>query len=270
VSLRTVVRVAGAVFRESARDRVLYTLAGFAVLLITASLLLGQLTAGQELKIVKDLGLAAMSLFGVFIAVFIGIGLVSREVDRRTVHALLAKPVRRSELVVGKYAGLLLTLIVNLAVMAVVFYAVLAVLAWGEPMEARRAWEAPAADPHLLVAMFLIFVELALVTALALFFSTFASPVVAAAFTVALFVAGHLSADLQRLDDAGVSPAAAAVASGLYHVLPDFALFDVKAAVVHGTPVPPSRVTLAVGYAALYAGGLLFGSVLIFSRRDFR
>jgi ABC-type transport system involved in multi-copper enzyme maturation permease subunit len=270
VSLRTVVRVAGAVFRESARDRVLYNLAAFAVLLIAASLLLGQLTAGQELKIVKDLGLAAMSLFGVFIAVFIGIGLVSREVDRRTVHALLAKPVRRSELVLGKYAGLLLTLFVNLAVMAVVFYGVLAVLAWGEPMEARRAWEAPAADPRLLMAMFLIFIELALVTALALFFSTFASPVLAAAFTVALFVAGHLSADLQRMDAAGVSPAAAAVASGLYHVLPDFALFDVKAAVVHGTPVPPSRVTLAVGYAALYAAGLLLGSVLIFSRRDFR
>jgi ABC-type transport system involved in multi-copper enzyme maturation permease subunit len=258
------------VFRESARDRVLYSVVAFAGLLIAASLLLGQLTAGQELKIVKDLGLAAMSLFGVFIAVFIGIGLVSKEVERRTVHALLAKPVRRSELVVAKYAGLLLALIVNLAVMAVVFYAVLALLSWGEPIEARRAWEAPAVDPRLLVAMFLIFLELTLVTALALFFSTFASPMLAAAFTVALFVTGHFSSDLQRLDAAGVAPAAAAAASGLSHVLPDFALFDVKAAVVHGTPVPPSRVTLALGYAALYAGALLLGSVLIFSRRDFR
>jgi Cu-processing system permease protein len=270
VSVGTLARVAGTVFRESVRDRVLYNLVAFAVLLIGASLLLGQLTAGQELKIVKDLGLAAMSLFGLFIAVFIGIGLVSKEVDRRTVHALLAKPVRRSELVVGKYAGLLLTLIVNLAIMAAVLYAVLALWSWGEPIEARRAWEAPATDPRLLIAMFLVFVELALVTALALFFSTFTSPVLAAAFTMALFVAGHFSADLQRVDAAGVSPMSAAVANGLYHVLPDFALFDAKAAVVHGRPVPADRVALAAGYAALYAGGLLLCSVLIFSRRDFK
>jgi hypothetical protein len=83
VSVRTVARVAAAVFRESVRDRVLYNVVGFAVLLIGAALLLGQLTAGQELKIVKDLGLAAMSLSGLFISVFIGIGLVSKEVDRR-------------------------------------------------------------------------------------------------------------------------------------------------------------------------------------------
>ena len=270
MSVYTVARVAGAMFRESVRDRVLYNLVAFAVLLIASSLLLGQLTAGQELKIVKDLGLAAMSLFGLFIAVFIGIGLVSKEVDRRTVHALLAKPVRRSELVVGKYAGLLLTLLVNLGVMAAVFYAVLALLSWREPIEARRAWEAPAADPRLLVAMLLIFAELTLVTAFALFFSTFTSPLLAAAFTVALFVAGHFSADLQRGDITVQSPVAAAVANGLYHVLPDFALFDVKAAVVHGVPIPASRAALAVGYAGLYGGGLLACAVLIFSRRDFR
>jgi Cu-processing system permease protein len=269
VSVGTVARVAGAVFRESVRDRVLYNLVAYAVLLVGASLLLGQLTAGQELKIVKDVGLAALSLFGLFIAVFIGIGLVSKEIQGRTVHALLAKPVRRSELVVGKYAGLLLTLLVNLALLAVVFYAVLAFLSWGEPIEARRAWGAPAADPRLLVAILLIFVELALVTALALFFSTFTSPLLAAAFTIALFVAGHFSADLQRVDAAAVSPMAAAVASGLYHVLPDFALFDVKAAVVHGTPVPASRVAVAAGYATLYSGALVLCGVLIFSRRDF-
>jgi Cu-processing system permease protein len=270
VSVRTVARVAGAVFRESVRDRVLYNLVAFALLLIGASILLAQLTAGQELKIVKDLGLAAMSLFGLFIAVFIGIGLVSKEVDRRTVHALLAKPVRRAELVVGKYAGLLLTVLVNLAVMAAVFYAVLALLSWGEPLEARRAWETAATDPRLLLAIFLIFVELALVTAMALFFSTFASPLLAAAFTLALFVAGHFSADLQRVDVGVDSSVTAAIASALYHVLPDFGLFDVKAAVVHGMPVPASRVALAAGYAALYAGGLLLCAVLIFSRRDFR
>src|SRR3954469_8608303 len=118
----TVGRVALAMFRETVRDRVLYALVAFAVLVIGASLLISQLTAGQDVKIIKDLGLAAMSLFGAFIAIFIGIGLVAKEVEKKSVYSLLAKPVRRSELVIGKYAGLALTLAINLAVMTLVWY----------------------------------------------------------------------------------------------------------------------------------------------------
>src|SRR5687767_5282628 len=109
--------IALSVFRESVRDKVLYNLVFFAVMLMAVSYLLGQLTAGQDIKIIKDLGLAAMSLFGLFIAVFIGIGLVSKEVERRSIYALLAKPIRRQELVAGKYLGLVLTLLVNIAIM---------------------------------------------------------------------------------------------------------------------------------------------------------
>ena len=270
MSGRIIGLVAGAVFRESVRDRVLYNLVAFALLLIGASLLLAQLTAGQDVKIVKDLGLSAMSLFGLFIALFIGIGLVSKEVERRTIDSLLAKPVRRSELVAGKYAGLVLTVLVNLAAMGAMVYVVLAWLSWGQPAEVRRSWGAPATDPRLLVAMFLVFVQLTLVIAIALFFSTFASPLLAAAFTAALFIAGHFTADLQHLESVVKSPAVALMSRGLYHVLPDFALFDVNAAVVHGQPVAPNRVALAVGYAILYSGGLLGLAVLIFSRRDFK
>src|SRR5215218_8790416 len=111
--MRAVRVVAVNVFRESVRDRVPYNLVLFAMLLIASSYLLGQLTAGQDIKIIKDLGLAATSIFGLFIAVFIGIGLVSKEVERRSVYSLLAKPIRRSQLVVGKYAGLTLTLVAN-------------------------------------------------------------------------------------------------------------------------------------------------------------
>ena len=141
MSAGTVLRVAAAVFRESVRDRVLYNLVGFAILIIGASYLIGQLTAGQDVKIIKDLGLAAMSIFGLFISIFIGIGLVSKEVERRSVYSLLAKPVRRSELVVGKYAGLVLTVLVNLAIMAVVLYLVLAYMDWMENPEAKKAWD---------------------------------------------------------------------------------------------------------------------------------
>ena len=127
------------VFRESVRDKVLYNLVLFAVLLIGASYLIGQLTAGQDVKIIKDLGLAATSVFGLFIAVFIGIGLVSKEVERRSIYCLLAKPIRRYQLVLGKYCGLTLTLAVNVAVMAAALYAVLAYMRWGVPPDGRRS-----------------------------------------------------------------------------------------------------------------------------------
>src|SRR3954469_2704437 len=127
--MRSTMLVARQVFKDSVRDKVLYSVVAFAILLMATSYLIGQLTAGQDVKIIKDLGLAAMSIFGVFIAIFIGIGLVSKEVERRSIYSLIAKPVRRSELVVGKFAGLALTIAINLAIMAAVWYAVLAVMA---------------------------------------------------------------------------------------------------------------------------------------------
>jgi len=270
VSPRAIAHVAGAVFRESVRDRVLYNLVGFALLLMGASVLVGQLSAGQDVKVVKDLGLASMSLFGLFIAVFIGIGLVWKEVDRKTIYSLLAKPVGRVDVIAGKYAGLVLTVLVNLCVMAAVLYLVLAVVVWRQPAAAARAWEAPALDPRLLVAVFLIFLELSLVVAIALFFSTFASPLLSATFTVGLFVAGHFTVDLQQLDAVVASPALGVLGGGLYHLLPDFAVFDVNAAVVHGVAVPGARVALTAAYAVLYTISLLMLSILVFARRDFR
>src|SRR6476659_8207142 len=120
--VRAVRVVAVNVFRESVRDRVPYNLVLFALLLIASSYLLGQLTAGQDVKIIKDLGLSATSLFGLFIAIFIGIGLVSKEVERRSIYALLSKPISRPQFVLGKYAGLVLTLAVNVAVMSIALY----------------------------------------------------------------------------------------------------------------------------------------------------
>jgi ABC-type transport system involved in multi-copper enzyme maturation permease subunit len=262
--------VAIAVFRESVRDRVFYNLLFFAVLLVGASILIGQLTAGQDVKIIKDLGLSATSLFGLFIAIFVGISLVSKEVDRRSVYPLFAKPIRRSEFVVGKYAGLLLTLLANTIVMTVAIYLVLFFLSRGVPDGVRKAWDAPALDPALLKAIVLIYVDIALVTAIALFFSTYSSPMLSAVFTLGIYVAGQFNTDLKRFDQIVSSPVAAAIGKGLYYVLPDFARFDVKLAVVHGIPVSGTYVLLATAYAALYIAALLFGATLLFSRRDFK
>src|SRR5437016_12466544 len=124
--MRVIRSIALNVFKESERDKVLYNLVFFAVMLIAVSYLIGQLAAGHDVKIIKDLGLAAMSVFGLFIAVFIGIGLVSKEVERRSIYSLLAKPVQRYHIVAGKYLGLILTLVVNVAIMTVALYVVLA------------------------------------------------------------------------------------------------------------------------------------------------
>ena len=133
-----------------------------------------------------------MSVFGLFIAVFIGIGLVSKEVERRSVYSLLPKPIHRYQLILGKYAGLALTLVVNVVIMTLAFYAVLVYTAWGIDPTMQSAWDAPALDPALLKAIGLILVELLLVTAIALFFSTFSTPILSAALTFGLFIVGPL------------------------------------------------------------------------------
>jgi ABC-type transport system involved in multi-copper enzyme maturation permease subunit len=268
--MRVTAAIAVNVFRESVRDKVLYNLVLFAVVLTAASYLIGQLTAGQDVKIIKDLGLSATSIFGLFIAVFIGIGLVSKEVERRSIYALLAKPIHRYQLVIGKYCGLMLTLAVNVAVMAAAIYVVLAYMVWSVPASVQSAWDAPALDPALLKAVTLIFVELMLVTAVALCFSTFSTPMLSAAFTFGLYIVGHFSGDLRNFQQVVDSPAAARLARGLYWVLPNLAQFDVKADVVHGAHVPLGYMAIAVAYAAVYVGALLAIAVLVFSRRDFK
>jgi ABC-type transport system involved in multi-copper enzyme maturation permease subunit len=269
--MRAIVLVALHVFRDSVRDKVLYCVVAFAVLLMAASYLIGQLTAGQDVKIIKDLGLAAMSLFGLFIAIFIGIGLIAREIDRRSVYAVLAKPVRRSEFIVGKYLGLVGTLLVNLSVMAAAYYLVLAYMGWALPGSAQAIADAPATDPRLLLGVVMIACELALLTAVALFWSTFSSSaLLSAALTVGFYIAGQFGADLKNLDQAVASPVAASVGRGLYYILPNFAAFDIKAQVVHGVPIEPGFLLLNFGYAVAYITLLLIGSVIVFSRRDLK
>jgi ABC-type transport system involved in multi-copper enzyme maturation permease subunit len=257
-------------FRESVRDRVLYVLVLFAILLIGTSVLIGQLTAGQDIKIIKDLGLAAISLIGLLVAVFIGVGLVWKEVERRSIYSVLPKPIRRVEFILGKYCGLAGTLLVVVAVMTATYYLVLGVLGSTFPDTARAAWPAPATDPGLLTAILLIFVELMLVTAIALFFSTFSSPFLSMVLTVAVWVIGTLSADLRNADAFLDSGLAIIFLRGLYYVLPNFAAFDVKLQVVHGLDVPWTYVVTTALYGVLYTAFVLTGAALIFQRREFR
>jgi ABC-type transport system involved in multi-copper enzyme maturation permease subunit len=268
--MRVVLCIALNVFKESVRDKVLYNLVFFAVFLIAVSYLLGQLTAGQDIKIIKDLGLAAISIFGLFIAVFIGIGLVSKEVERRSIYNLLSKPVHRYQVIVGKYIGLVLTLTVNIAIMAAALFALLYYMSWDIPLRAQAAWDTTALDPRLLKAVILILVELMVVTAIAVCFSTFSTPILSAAFTFGIVIAGHFSADLRNFNQVVDSPVAAAVARGMYWLLPNLGQFDVKTEVVHAVPVPLGYMVVTAAYGALYIATLLAVSILVFSRKDFK
>lgn len=268
--MRTIAIVAGAAFKESVRDRVPYTMVVFAVLMIAASYLISELTAGQDLKIIKDLGLAAMSVFGLAIAVFIGIGLVSKEVERKSVFGLLTKPVTRAQFILGKYVGLLTTLAVNLSVMTIAYYVVLFYMDVTATATMRAGWAAPALDPRQMAAIALIMGELALVTAVALFFSTFSSPLLSAMLTLGLWVAGHFNADLRQFEQVVDQPAVAWVARALYYVLPNLAPFNVRAEVVYGVPVAASHVGFTLLYAAIYIAALLVAAIAIFRRRDFK
>jgi len=258
------------VFKESVRDKVLYNLVFFAVLLIAVSFLLGQLTAGQDMKIIKDLGLAAMSWFGLFIAVFIGIGLVSKEVERKSIYSLLSKPIRREELVIGKYLGLVLTLLVNISIMTLAYYLVLGGMAWMAGGWHLPIWEAPAMDPRLLKAIVMILLQLMMVTAIALLFSTFSTPLLSAALTFGLYIVGHFNADLKTFETIVDSKPLIYLAKTLYYLLPNFAALDIKAQVVHGQPVPLGGLLMNTAYALTFIGALLTAATLIFRRRDFK
>jgi len=265
--------VAWHVFKESVRDRVLYGIAGFAVLLVAASILVGQLTAGEDIKIIKDLGLATIELAGVLMTVFIGVSLVSREIERRSIFALLAKPLPRWEFIVGKYVGLVLTIFVNVAAMTAALYLMLAYMSWGALEVERRAWAAPATDPRLLIAAALIAAELALLTAVALFFSTFSSSaLLSVALTVGLFIAGLLSHDLQHFGDIVEVPRAVATfVAAIGWSLPAFSAFsDVKNLIVQGQPVAGGYVAMTLLYAAVYSMAAIAAAIGIFSRREFK
>lgn len=266
--MRLIGWLAVGVFKESVRERVLYGLVLFAAILMAATYLLGQLTAGQDIKMVKDLGLAAISTLGLFMAIFIGISLVWKEVERRSIYNVLSKPVTREQFLLGKYAGLALTLAVNIAGMTIAFYAVLAYMDWTADDILRRSWPAPALDPALMTAIGLIVVELLVVTAVALFFSTFSSPFLSAVLTLGLWIVGHFNDDLRHFEAVVDNSVAVWLARALYYVLPDLSAFDVRSQVVHGLAVPPVAAGLAAAYGAAYIAFLLVAAILVFRRRD--
>ena len=242
-------------FREAIRDRILYLLLVFALLLIGASRLLSMLTVGSEDKIIKDLGLSAISVFGVLTAVFVGVSIVFKEIEKRTVFTLLACPVRRWHFIAGKYAGLLSVLGLIVGVMSGALCLLLAVR--GEPFL------------PLLPAILLIFFELAMVTAFAILFSTLTNPMLAALWTFVAYVVGHLTWSLELLQARMPEGPGRFLCDLLYTVLPNLEWLNVRGEAVRGALPATEHLIGASAYGVCYALAVLVVACMVFERKEF-
>jgi ABC-type transport system involved in multi-copper enzyme maturation permease subunit len=251
--------IAANTFREAIRDRVLYNLVFFALLLVGAAVLFGQISIGIERIVVIGLSLTAISIFGILIAIFIGIGLVSKEIEKKTLYTVLARPVRRWEFVAGKFFGLLETLIVNTFFMTVGFYLAL--------LYVSRHFSRP--DLYPLVAIYFIILEFMIITALALLFSSFSSPVLSAILSFAMFIIGTFSEDLRNF--AAMSHGLARwLVTGAAYLVPNFSSLNVIAVVAHDQPVSGSLIWANTVYAIAYSLAAVAAAIIIFERRNLK
>ena len=241
--------------QEYLRDRLLYGGAVVGLLLVASSALLSRLTVGDPDRIMLDLGLGAIQFFSTVIAVFLGIGLIGREVDRRTVHLILAKPVPRSRLMLGKYLGLSLALLLNMAVLCLPFMLMLMML---DVPVGTGLWQ----------AMVLMYAETAVLMGVALLCTTFTTAALSAVFTVAFYVIGHSVAYVQAFGDK-LEGIARACVTGFAHLVPDLEYFNLKGYVLYQQSLPALDFTFVVGYALAYMACLLLAATVIFQRRDF-
>jgi ABC-type transport system involved in multi-copper enzyme maturation permease subunit len=244
-------------FREAIRDKVLYSLLFFAVAMIGISLILDHLTVGEKTKIIKDFGLASITIFGVMIAIFVGIGLVYKEMERKTIYNILSKPIHRYQFLFGKFLGLVATLLVEVIVMSGILFLLLYFY------EGRI-------DVFLFPAIGMIFLELMIVTAFALLFSSFSTPILSGLFTFSLYIIGHLTPDLLELGRRSQSQSLQWITEILYYILPNLEFFNIKGQAVHHVPLTEGYLSLAFLYGSFYILLILLLSIAVFQGRDFK
>ncbi len=257
MGLGRVFTITANVFREVIRDRILYLVGLYALLMAMAMRLLPEVAAATETKILLDLGLATMQVIGLVITVFLGTGLVNKEIEKRTVLVMIAKPISRLEFIVGKHLGLSAVLAVLVAVMTVTFLAIAGLA------------KASFVLPNILISSFFLWLQLSLLTAVAIAFSVFTSSLLATLLTFGVFLMGSFSANLVALGVQSKNPAIEAFTRNLYLVLPDLARLDLKNQAVYGK-LPAADMLLGnVGYGLLYMIVLLMLASLTFSAREF-
>jgi len=243
-------------FKEAIRDRILYLLFFFAAAAIIFSRLLALLTVGDRVKIIKDVGLASLSLFGALMAILIGTGLVYKEIDKKTIYTVISKPIHRWQFLLGKFLGLMLTLVVMIGLMSLIFLAV--VFAHTFKLE-----------PRLLIAILFIFIELMLITAVAILFSCFSTPILSSIFSLAFYFIGHTSWGLETLIRKLRPGPGRWLAQFLYTFLPDLENFNFRTEIVHGLAIQPRFYFYSALYGLFYTAFILVLANMIFRKRDF-
>lgn len=257
MAVRRVLAIARNTLREVARERVVLVLALFGLALVVGSQALSPLTLGEGRKVVIDFGLAGSILLATLLTVFLGSTLLHKELERRTLYSILAKPIRREEFLVGKFLGLWVATATLLAVMSGILLAVVT-LSYG------------ATPYNVLGAFALGVIELGIVTAVVTLFSSFTTPALTAFFAVAATVAGHFADDLRFFASQGAPAAVQALTQAAYWALPHLGIFNARGLVVHDLPIGIERLAFAFSYGLLYMGGLLVLAGTIFRRREFR
>ena len=252
-----ILSIAANTFRESVRNKILYVILAFAMLVIGLTYFMADLSVGEMSRIIADVGLASIHIFGVIMAVFIGITLVSQEVERKTIYLILSRPVPRWEFIVGKALGLCLTLALTTLVMSATLFLVHA--GYGREPEAG-----------IFIASAGIYMELVALICLASLFSTFTTPVLSAIFTLSMFLIGHVSGELLVLGGRASSGMLRAGSKLLYYMLPNLEHFNWKNEVAYGTVRSAAVLWGAAGYLLCYFVAVLCAACLLFSRKDLK
>jgi Cu-processing system permease protein len=244
-------------FKEAVRDRVLHSILFFAVAAVILSIAFEEITIGDQKKVVRSIAQSGVDLFASIIAIFLGISLVWKEIDKKTIYTILSKPIPRSTFLIGKYSGLVMTVGVELLLL-VFIYTLTMTVQQGFPL------------PSTFVSFGLLFVELLLLTAWATLFSSYSAPMTATAFTLSIFVIGHLADDIWLYGSKAESETIQQISYLLYYLLPNFEIFNIRSFAIHEQPVPWDRVFPALGYGLTYTIVVLCGAIYVFQRRDIR
>lgn len=247
--------VAANTYREAIRDKVLYVLLFFAAATILSSKLLGYISVGEDQKVIVDISLTAISVFGALIAIFVGTNLVYKEIDKRTVYTILATPIWRFEFIVGKFLGLMALLAVVCAATGAVA-GLYIVLSGG------------AVTPALAVAVLLIYMKLMLVTAVSILLSTVTSPILGALVVFSFYVFGHATGVLVDLPGTISNSTVKTILEWVYYVLPNLANFDIRSEVANRVPVDVGYIEWTALYGILWTGLFLVLAALAFERKD--
>ncbi len=259
MSLGRIFVMATNVFREVIRDRILYIIGFYALLMVVVMQLLPQIAASTEDKIFLDFGLAAMNILGLIVAVFVGTGLVSKEIEKRTVLSLIAKPISRAEFIIAKHVGLSSVLALLVTVMTVIYLALL------------QFQGITYYFSSILLAAVFLFLQLSLITAFALALGVFTSSVLATLLTFAVFLMGNFSQDLVNIGRISKNPGFERLTHTLYLILPDLSRLDLKNQAVYGMDLLPNSLTLVANaaYGVVYIVLILAIAIFIFAQREF-